>query len=387
MSTSPNPIHSRPSQCGARRARFAGLASALVASLLIAPGCEPTHAAAASASAQTAATYPIATPETRDVFLEREHVCEIRAVRYAEVRSRVKGVLEDVAVDDGAAVKCGEALFSVNARELQSELRVAQAAVASAEAEVLAGALERDNTRLLFERNIVAKAELDLEEAQLAILQAKLEVARAEVERASVALDLAQVRAPFAGIVNRVLRKGGSAVAEDELLTTISDARDVHAYFALSEREMLAYAKAAPEGRPREVRLVLVDGSALPEVGTVDATASEVDKETGSLTMRARFANPGGLLKHGAKAKVVFRESVPNALLVPQVATFDVQGNIYAYVLDEANIARARKLTVRCRVGDAFVVDEGIQPGERFVLQGVQRVRDGEVVVARAAGG
>lgn len=381
------PIESSASPRSGRQARLAYLALSLVTSLSLAPGCEPTHAAASPAPVQSAATYPIATPETRDVFLEREHVCEIRAVRYAEVRSRVKGVLEDVAVDDGVSVQFGDVLFSVNARELQSELRVAEAAVASAEAEVLAGALERDNTRLLFERNIVAKAELDLEEAQLSILQAQLEEARAEAERASVALDLAHVRAPFAGVVNRVLRKGGSAVAEDELLTTISDASEVHAYFALSEREMLAYAKAAPESRPREVRLVLADGSMLPDVGLVDAASSEVDAVTGNLTLRARFANREGLLKHGARAKIVFRESMPGALLVPQVATFDAQGHIYAYVLDGASIARARKLTVRCRVDDAFVIEGGIQSGERFVLEGVQRVRDGELIVARAAGG
>src|SRR5690606_20358228 len=108
------------------------------------------------------------------------------------------------------------------------------------------------------------------------------------------------------------------------------------------------------------------------------------DRETGTLAYRARFANPTGVLRHGSSGKVVIQSQLRQALLVPQKSTFDVQGDLYVYVVDSADVPRARKITVKARLADRFVVDQGLSEGERFVLEGVQKIKDGTRIQAVA---
>jgi len=330
--------------------------------------------------------YPVVSPTVEDVTLEREYVAEIRAVRHAEVRSRVKGVLESVAVDEGQAVTAGQRLFTVNALVLARAERVARAATLGAKAELDAAELELQNTRLLRDGNVVSSAELAVVEAKVQTLRAKLQEAKANADRASVERSLAEVTAPFDGVINRIPRRVGSAISEDELLTTITDTAEVFAYFRITEREYLEYVTGTASAAPRRASLRLVDGSVFPFEGAVDAIANELDRSTGTLTYRARFPNPAGTLKHGSSGKVILTTELPGALLVPQRATFDVQGDLYVYVVDEGSVARARKLVVKARVGDAFVVERGLDRSERIILEGVQKVRDGARVEVASSG-
>src|SRR5690606_35541542 len=147
---------------------------------------------------------------------------EIRAVRYAELRSRLKGILEKVLVDEGQPVTAGQTLFVVNARALEQEVRVAKAAILGARAELEAAQLELHHTILLREKNVVSPAEVALAESKVQTSRAKLEEAKATANRAAAELGYAQIKAPFDGVVNRVPRREGSAIAEDELLTTLT---------------------------------------------------------------------------------------------------------------------------------------------------------------------
>lgn len=342
----------------------------IVAALL---GCKRDDAPAIEETPK----FAVALPEVKDTILEREYVAEIRAVRYAELRSRLKGILEKVLVDEGQAVKAGQTLFAVNARTLEQEVLVAKAAMLGARAELEAAQLELHHANLLREKNVVSPAEVALAESKVQTARAKVEEAKANADRAAVELDYAQIKAPFAGVVNRIPRKAGSAIAEDELLTTLTDTSEVFAYFRITEREYLEYQAASAGDHPRTVTLRLADGTAFGSEGVVDAVTSEFDRETGTLAYRAKFSNPDGTLKHGSSGKVVLRSELRNALLVPQKSTFDIQGNVYVYVVDAKNVPRARKLAVKARVKDAFVIEQGLAPGDRFVLEGVQKIKDG----------
>jgi membrane fusion protein (multidrug efflux system) len=329
-----------------------------------------------SEAAEPPPQFPVATPTVKDTVVDRAYVAEIRAVRHAELRSRFKGILETVGIDEGQRVKAGQTLFTVNARALKQEVLVAKAATLGAEAELAAADLELKNTRLLQEKRVVSEAEVALSASKVQTLRAKVQEAKASAARAAVELGFAEVKAPFDGVINRVPHKAGSAIGEDELLTTLTDTSEVFAYFRLTEREYLAYA-ATTAAAPTGVTLQLVDGTPFPAKGTIDAIASELDRETGTLTYRARFANPTGILRHGSSGKVILTTDLHDALLVPQKATFDVQGNIYLYVVDANNVPHARKLVVGARIGDAFVVEQGLAKTERFVVEGVHKVKDG----------
>jgi membrane fusion protein (multidrug efflux system) len=331
--------------------------------------------------------FVVSTPVRQDVTLERAYVADVRAVHHAEIRARYPGVIESVAVDEGQAVKAGQLLFSINARVRARDVEVARAASAGATAALQAAQLDVDNTRLLQEKNIVSDAELSRARANAAMQRARLGETRASLSRAADLAAQSKLRAPFDGTINRIPLRAGSMIDGETLLTTISDSREVLAYFAVSEREYLDYAKAT---KPDEVRLSLADGSMFDQTGTIDAVGSEFDANTGTITYRARFPNPQGTLKHGSSAKVVLRTKLLSALVIPQRSTFEIQGNVYVYAVDGDGIARARQLTIKTRVGDLYVVEKGLALTDRYVVEGAQKLKDGvrvEAVVSTQATG
>lgn len=356
------------------RAIDAALGATWLTAMLLVGACK--HEAAPTSSPPRD-VFPIGTPQLQDATYEREFVGEVHAARYAEIRARLKGVVEAVHVDEGETVKAGQLLFTISARELQQELLKARAATKSAEAELKLLRLERDNTKMLFEKKVVSEAEMALADSKIEALTARAEEAKANEAQTSINLGYAKVRAPFDGVVNRIPRKSGSVVADDDLLTTVADTSEVLVYFRVSEREYLEYSATAPDSRAKQVSLKLADGSLHPVTGVVDTVESEINRETGNLAFRARFPNPNGTLKHGSSGKVVVKSQVVGALLVPQKSTFEVQGRLFVYAVDANNTTRAKEIVPRLRIGDSFVIASGLSTEDRFILEGVQKIKEG----------
>lgn len=327
----------------------------------------------------TAGSYAVAAPVVADTVVRREYVAEVRAVRYAEIRARMRGIVETVAVDEGQHVESGQHLFSIGALDRKQDWMAAKAARAATEADLRAARLDAESAQLLFDKNVVSATPLGKARARAQALEAKLAEQNAEARRARVRMGYARVEAPFRGVVNRIPNKAGSAVGEEDLLTTIADTSEVYAYFRLSEREYLRQRSALEVGE-RTARLRLADGSLLAEPGVIDAVANEFDPQTGTLVLRARFDNADGVLKHGSSAKVVLDTEIPDALLVPQASTFEIQGDLFVYAVDDANVVHARKIVTKARVDHDFVVESGLEADERFVLAGAQKLRDGEKI-------
>lgn len=330
----------------------------------------------------TAEAYTVAYPTVSDAVMEREYVAEIRAARYAEVRARVRGIVEVVAVDEGQAVKAGQHLFSIGAHDLEQELVAAKAAAVAAQAELQAARLELNNSQLLFDKNVISAAELAMTKAKVAALEAKVRELKAASARAAVELGYARITAPFSGVVNRIPNRVGSAIAEEELLTTIADTSEVYAYFRLSERDYLQQRSEFHGDRPLEVWLKLADGSRFSRPGVVDAVANEFDRETGSIAVRARLDNENAALKHGSSGKIVLETELPEAILVPQEATFEVQGNIFVYAVDADDVVHTRKVVPKLRLDEHFVVESGLTAADRFVLEGTQKLSEGVKIQA-----
>lgn len=326
--------------------------------------------------------FPVASPLV-GAFFEREYVGQVQALQYVELRARLKGFLEAVGVDEGQPVKAGQLLFSISARELQQELKKAHATVDAAAADLNAAQIEQGNTRMLFEKKVVSSAELELADSRLLSLAAHLEEARANEGQAAINLSYGQLRAPFDGIVNRIPRKAGSVVVEDELLTTMTNTSEVFVYFRVSEQEYLDYVSTQEADRPRAVTLKLANGSVYPGAGTIDAVENEFDKDTGNIAFRARFPNEQQVLKHGASGKVVIRADLGGALLVPQRSTFEIQENVYVFTVDASNTAHATRIVPRMRVKDSFVIESGLTASDRFIVEGVQQVKEGDRITAR----
>lgn len=327
---------------------------------------------------ETTATYPVAKPLVADTAHYDEYVAQLAAQQNVELRSRLEGFIEQIHVDEGQAVREGQLLFTIGSKEYAQQALGAQAAARSAEAEFQAARIELENTVRLKDKNIVSASESEMMRAKVDAAEARVAEAKAVAARAEMDLAYTQVKAPFDGVINRIPNKRGSLVEVGTLLTTLSNTTEVFAYFNLSEEDYLDIVTTTRGDRADDVSLLLANGMAFPAKGVIETTESEFNPTTGNIAFRARFQNPDGILKHGGTGKVRVRNALPRSMIIPQKATFEVQGSIYLFVVDDEGIVRMRQVVPTHRVELDYVLAEGLEANERFLLEGIQRVRDGD---------
>jgi RND family efflux transporter MFP subunit len=363
--------------------------ASLAASLLLLSGCGKGQAETTKEAEDAPPQVPVVALRTTDQRLYHEHVADIQAERNVEVRAKVRGFLDHIFVDEGKFVKKGQPLFRINPSEYQNQLASAKAAETSAEAEVASARVQLERVQLLVSKNIIAKTETDLAMANLRTAQSHVAEARARQATARLNLGYTLVRAPFDGIINRIPLKVGSLIEDTTLLTTVSDLSQVLVYFEVPENEYLEITRLRQEhperSRSDTIALVLADNSRYAYPGYIETSEGEIDENTGSIAFRARFDNPQHLLKHGATGRVRLTNVVPDALLVPQKAVFEIQDKSYVYVLDSNNVAHTRAFVPGTRTGDNYVVKSGLKRGERVVYEGTQQMKEGMKVVPRKA--
>ncbi len=306
--------------------------------------------------------YIVTSPLQIDTALNKEYVSQIKSVRNIEVRAQEKGFLQHIYVDEGQYVKAGQLLFRIMPQLYEAELMKAQAETKAAE-------IEWQNAKMLADKDIVSKSEQ-------ALAQAKLDQARAETKLARTHLSFTEIRAPFSGTIDRIPLKQGSLVDEGALLTNLSDNSQVFAYFNVSEPEYLNYQMNAQKNNRQHVDLILANGEPLDAPGMVETVESEFDSETGNIAFRARFPNPGGILRNGETGKVKMTVPLRNALLIPQKAIYELQDKIYVFVVDKNNIVKSRNITIEAELPDVYIVSKGLAAGDKILLEGVQTVKD-----------
>jgi membrane fusion protein (multidrug efflux system) len=328
---------------------------------------------------------PVFELQSRDTMLHKSYVSSIAASQNVELRAKVSGFLEGVAVDEGQFVQKGQLLFRLNDAEFKLQLAEANAALTSAEADLKSAEVETDRVKRLVDKKILSQSELELANARLAAARAKVQEAEAGREKAALHLSYANIRAPFSGVIDRIPHKIGSLMSEGTLLTTVSDVHLMHAYFNVSESEYLHYVKAGPArnrmGKP--VQLQLADGTMFPQTGKIETMDGEIEKQTGSIAFRAQFRNPDKLLKHGASGKVLLTSMVPRAIMIPQRSVFEIQDKNYVFVLENNNTVKMKQFTPDTRIDDFVLVKEGLEPGDRIIYEGIQNIREGVKVAPR----
>lgn len=335
------------------------LVSGLV--LLLSTGCK-NH----KQEKEEAAQYTVTSPVRVDTSFTKEYVAQIQSVKNIEVRAQEKGYLQSINVDEGRYVHAGQVLFKIVPSMYEAELLKAQASVKEAELELL-------NAKTLSDKNIVSKSES-------AIAQAKLDEANADLKLAQLHLSLTEIKAPFDGVIDRIPLKLGSLIDEGALLTTLSDNKSIYAYFNVPESEYLTYKAQADTGNMKSVSLALANGQLHKHKGVVETIEGQFDNETGNIAFRAKFPNPDLLLKHGETGKVQMTVPVKNSLVIPQKATYELQDKVYVFVVDKNNKVKSRNIVVKYRLSNIYVVESGLEDGDKIVLEGVQNVKDDDKI-------
>jgi RND family efflux transporter MFP subunit len=325
-------------------------------------------------------TFIITSPINIDTSYTIEYAADIHSLQNVEIRTKVKGHLEKIYIDEGSIVSTGQLLFSINKEAFQLELLKSQANLKSAIAQLKINQLELENVKKLYDKNIVSKTELDKAAALLDAANAKIEEARSEELVAKLHLTYAEIRAPFDGIIDRIPYKKGSMIDEGSLLTTISNNKEVFAYFNVSEKEYLNIRSQKASIDKNKITLLLANNQPHKYKGTIETTDGEFDKNTGNIAFRAKFANPDILLRHGSSGKVQLINELENALVIPQKSTFEIQDKYYVFVVDANNTVRAKNIVVKQRLPHLFVIENNLSTNDKIVYEGIQNVKDGDQI-------
>ena len=309
----------------------------------------------------------VTSPMIEDVTITESFVCQIRSMRHIEVRALEGGYLQKIFINEGQTVKEGEAMFQILAVLYKAKLDAENAKAKLAQ-------LKYKYTEQLAEKKVVSDNEVLLLAAELAEAQAKANLAKAE-------LDFTDVKAPFGGIVDRLLQREGSLIKEGDILTTLSDNSVMWVYFNVPEKYYLRYmANRQQREKEDKIELILADGEKFPQPGKIGAIEADFNNENGNIKFRADYPNPDGLLRHGETGTIKIRRPVKNALLIPQRATFDLLDKKYVWVVDKENVAHQRQVTVKYELEDIFVLESGLVATDKFILEGVREVEDGEKI-------
>jgi membrane fusion protein (multidrug efflux system) len=357
-------------------------------------------------------TVRVAAASLRNVPLFVDAVGTLDGYVNVDVRARVKGFLARQHQQDGAAVKEGELLFTVDPAEYQAALDSARASLSRAVAAQGHARVAAGRRKVLAEQGAVSQQDFDDADAQHQVADAEVEVARAAVRQAELNLSYTQIRSPVSGVCGLAQVRPGNLVGQDgaTLLATVSQLDPLRVTFPLSELDYvrspdrlkglggrdLAWARkqferldrgeAAADDDPG-VALVLSDGSVYPHRGVVVAANRQVDPVTGTIQLQALFPNPGGALRPGqyGRVRVPRPEEGRNAVAVPEKAFIEVQGTYSVAVVGEGNKVQLRRVQVGPSADGVRIVRAGVKAGERVVVEGVQKATDGAVVDAQPA--
>jgi membrane fusion protein (multidrug efflux system) len=324
---------------------------------------------------------PVFTVNLKDTLLQQAYVADIQAIQNIEIRAKVSGFLDKILIDEGQFVRKGQPLFQLNDAEYKVELYKAQAALNSAIAETKGAELEVNRVQTLVAKNVISKTELELAKAKLLAAEAKVNEARFKEKEANIKLSYTLIRSPFEGIIDRIPLKLGSLIAEGTLLTTLSDNKQVFAYFHVSENEYLQYVRngkvTADDWKRDPIDLYLSDGSYYPNKGVFETMEGQIDDNTGAIALRARFNNPQRILKHGATGKIKLTTKVHNAVMIPQKSTIEIQDKVFAFVVEKDGTVRMQNFEPMAKVAGYYIVQNGIKAGQQLVFEGIQNLRDG----------
>ena len=350
---------------------------------------------ACSRGERQAATAPRRPPEAGYVVLTRQNVPlsltlpgRTTAFETSEVRPQVSGIIRARLFTEGAKVRQGDLLYRIDPRVYESAAREARADLASAIATRDAARARADRFGELAKAGVVSKQDLLDAQAAADSAAAAAEKARATVAAAELSLGFTQIRAPISGRIGRSIVTTGALVNSGQAapLATIQRLDPIFVDIQQSSAALLAFRRQLSGGdlarASTEVHLILEDGSRYPLAGVLQFAESVVDPATGTVTVRARFPNPDGLLLPGMYVRAEFAPlEMRAAILAPQQGiSRDVKGNATAVVVGKDSSAELRQVVVERTVGDQWLVSRGLEDGDKLIVEGLGRIKPGEKV-------
>lgn len=339
------------------------------------------------------AEYAVMTIATTDREIPINYSATIRGRQDIAIYPQVSGTIFELCVNEGQTVSKGQPLFIIDQVPYKAALQTAEANVAAAKAGVATAQLTYDSKKELYAKNVVSQ--YDLLTAENTLLTAKAQLAQAEAQRVNAANNLSYtvVKAPANGVVGTLPYRVGALVSASipQPLTTVSDNSDVYVYFSMTENQLLNLTRqygsiANTLKNMPDIQLQLNDGSIYDQTGRIESISGIIDTSTGSVQLRAAFPNKGGLLHSGGAGSIILPVNYTDCIVVPQVATFELQDKVYVYKVVDGKATSSMIDVEKINNGREYIVKSGLVPGDVIVAEGVGLLREGTPIVAKTQG-
>lgn len=358
----------------------------MVAAAVYFSSCSQVQGTQAAPPPQSLPILPIsASPAT--TYLE--YSASLEGKTNVEIRPQVSGYLDKIYVEEGAYVTAGQPLFKINDRPYDEQVNNAQANIQAAKANMEKASIEVNRLTPLVENHVVSDVQLKAAQAAYDAAKAQVTQAEAESNNAGINLGYTLLKAPVNGYIGRIPFKAGALVGKGEAqpLTVLSDIKEVYAYFGMSESDFLRFTNQVPGKSINDkirnlppVELQLADRSIYASKGKIELMEGQFDKNIGAITFRATFPNAEGLLRTGNTGKVRIPQINTGLLPVPQTATFEIQDRVFVFAVGDSNKVISRPIHIVRKTTDYYLVDKGVQAGDKIVFAGMDRLQDGAVI-------
>jgi RND family efflux transporter MFP subunit len=349
-------------------------------------GCNQAQGTQAAPPPQSLPVLPI---NSAAAITYQEFSAAVEGKTNVEIRPQVSGYLDKIFVEEGAYVSAGQPLFKINDRPYDAQMHNSSANIEAAKANEEKAAIEVNRLQPLVANRVVS--DVQLKSAQAAYDAAKAAVAQAEAagNNAGINLGYTLIKAPVSGYIGRIPFKVGALVGkgETQALTVVSEIKEMYAYFGMSESDFLKFTNLVPGKTIDEkikalppVELQLADKSIYPYKGKVELMEGQFDRNIGAITFRATFPNADRLLRSGITGKIRIPQNNTGLLPVPQTSTYEIQDKIFVYIVGDSNKVVGKQLHIVSKTTDYYLVDKGVQSGDKIVFAGMDRLTDGAVI-------
>ena len=320
---------------------------------------------------------PVIVVTSQPATTYQEYTASLEGSRDIEVRPQVDGYLNRIYVDEGAHVRKGQLLFKIDPQPYIEQLNNANAIYAAAKASLENAEINVNKLVPLVQNNVISDVQLKSAQAAYNVAKANVAQAAAGVQSAKINLGYTNVTAPASGYVGKIPLKTGSLVGKstDDPLTVLSETRDIHAYFSMSEINFLQFKDQFPGNTIEQkikqmdpVELVLATDSVYPQKGKVELAEGQFNKTTGTINFRATFPNKQGILRSGNTGKIRIARNLGNTIVIPQEATFEIQDKTFVYTVADSNKIVTKPITISGRTINYYYISNGVNVGEKIVL-------------------
>lgn len=301
-----------------------------------------------------------------------------------DIKAQITGYLENIYVKEGDYVQKGQTLFKIKGDVYNAQVRTSEAMLNAALSAEENARIELEKIKPLVAGKVVSEVQLKTAEANYAAAKAQVAQARSALGSSQINADFALIKAPVSGYIGRIPNRVGNLVTPADMvpLTTLSEIDEVFIYFSLSEADFISFTKdRKTDAGMNTVELIMADGTLYEQKGKLEVASGNIDRSTGSISLKAVFSNPDKILRSGGSGKIVLKKEMQKVLTLPMACVKDIQDKYFVYVLGSNNSVQMKPIEIKGTSGNNYIVQSGLKAGEKVALNRIDVLFDGMPVV------